>query len=51
MDQAGQLLVELAADEEFFGPLVAGIPGPPGSRWLIRPERVRAWCLSTGQRG
>jgi len=23
MDQVGQVLVELAADEEFFGPLIA----------------------------
>jgi hypothetical protein len=40
MDQVGQLLVELAADEEYFGPLIAEIPsGSPGSRWLIKPER------------
>ena len=40
MNQVGRLLVELAADEEFFGPLIAQIPsGSPGSRWLIRPER------------
>ena len=40
MDQVGRVLVELAADEEFFGPLIAQIPpGTPGSRWLIRPER------------
>jgi hypothetical protein len=40
MDQVGRLLVELADDEEFFGPLIAQIPsGAPGSRWLIRPER------------
>ena len=36
----GRLLAELAADEEFFGPLIAQLPsGSPGSRWLIKPER------------
>ena len=40
MDRVGLLLVALAADEEFFGPLIAQLPsGSPGSRWLIRPER------------
>jgi hypothetical protein len=40
MDQVGRLLVELAADEAFFDPLIAQIPsGSPGSRWLVRPER------------
>jgi predicted metal-dependent enzyme (double-stranded beta helix superfamily) len=40
MDQVGRLLVELAADEEFFGPLIDQIPvAAPGDRWLIRPER------------
>jgi hypothetical protein len=40
MDRVGRVLVELAADEEFFGPLIAQLPpGSPGSRWLIRPER------------
>jgi hypothetical protein len=40
MDQVGRVLVELAADEEFFGPLIAQLPsGSPGSRWLIRPAR------------
>ena len=40
MDQVGRLLVELAADQEFFGPLIAQIPpGSPGSRWLIKPRR------------
>ena len=40
MDQVGRLLVELAADEEFFGPLIAQLPsGSPGNRWLIRPAR------------
>jgi hypothetical protein len=40
MDQVGRLLVELAADEEFFAPLIAQIPAAaPGSHWLVRPER------------
>ena len=40
MDQVGRLLVELAADEEFFAPLIEQIPvGVPGDRWLIKPER------------
>src|SRR6516164_1564528 len=40
MDEVGRLLVELAADEEFFGPLIAEIPAQsPGGKWLIRPER------------
>jgi hypothetical protein len=40
MDRVGRLLVELAADTEFFAPLIAEIPSAaPGDRWLIRPER------------
>jgi hypothetical protein len=40
MDRVGRVLVELAADEEFFDPLIEQLPsGSPGSRWLIRPER------------
>lgn len=40
MGKVGRLLVELAADEEFFAPLIADIPAAaPGDRWLIRPER------------
>jgi len=40
LDRVGRVLVELAADEEFFAPLIAQLPaGSPGSRWLIRPER------------
>jgi hypothetical protein len=40
MNQVGRALVELAADAEFFGPLIARLPsGSPGSQWLIRPER------------
>ena len=40
MDRVGRLLVELAADQEFFGALIAQLPsGSPGNRWLIRPER------------
>jgi predicted metal-dependent enzyme (double-stranded beta helix superfamily) len=40
MGQVGRLLVELAADEEFFAPLIGQISaGSPGVHWLIRPER------------
>ncbi len=40
MEQVGRVLLELASDEEFFGPLIAQLPaGWPGSRWLIRPGR------------
>jgi hypothetical protein len=40
MDQVSRLLMELAADEEIFSPLIARIPsGTAGSRWLIRPEQ------------
>jgi hypothetical protein len=40
MDRVGRLLAELAADTEFFAPLIAEIPSAaPGDRWLIRPER------------
>jgi predicted metal-dependent enzyme (double-stranded beta helix superfamily) len=40
MDKVGQLLVELAADGDYLGPLIADIPPEsPGGRWLIKPER------------
>ena len=40
MGEVGRILAGLAADEEFFGPLIAEIPAPsPGGTWLIRPER------------
>ena len=40
LERVGRFLVELAADTEFFAPLIADIPsGEPGSQWLIRPER------------
>ena len=40
IDQVGRLLVELAADEEFFDPLIAQMPaGAPGVHWLVQPER------------
>ena len=45
-------MVELAADEEYFGPLIAEMPSEsPGGKWLVKPERGRAWCSSTGPRG
>jgi hypothetical protein len=35
MGQVGAALVELAADQEFFTPLIAQIPaGSPGVHWL-----------------
>jgi predicted metal-dependent enzyme (double-stranded beta helix superfamily) len=40
MDQVGRLLVELAADEEYFGPLIAELPPETaGGKWLVQPER------------
>ena len=36
----GRLLVELAADEEYLGPLIAEILlESPGGKWLFEPER------------
>jgi hypothetical protein len=52
MDQVGRVLVELAADEEYLGPLIAEMPSESaGGKWLVKPERVPAWCCSTGPRG
>ena len=40
MGEVGRLLLELAADEEFFAPLIAQLPADsPGVRWLAEPER------------
>ena len=40
MDQVGRVLVRLAADEEYLGPLIAEMPsGSPGGKWLVKPER------------
>jgi predicted metal-dependent enzyme (double-stranded beta helix superfamily) len=40
MGEVGRVLTELAADEEFFDPLIAEIPAQsPGKKWLIRPEQ------------
>ena len=40
MGQVGAALVELAADQEFFAPLIAYMPaGSPEVNWLIQPER------------
>src|SRR5262249_28519200 len=40
MDEVGRLLMELAADEEYFAPLIAQLPaGSPGGHWLAKPER------------
>jgi len=40
MDEVGLLLVELAADEEYLGPLIAEMPSESaGGKWLVKPER------------
>jgi hypothetical protein len=40
MDWVGRLLVDLAEDEDYLGPIIAEIPvGQPGGRWLVRPAR------------
>jgi predicted metal-dependent enzyme (double-stranded beta helix superfamily) len=40
MDKVGRALLELAADEEYFAPLIAQIPAQqPGVHWLVQPER------------
>jgi hypothetical protein len=40
MDNVGRLLVELAADEAYFAPLVAEMPADsPGVHWLVQPDR------------
>lgn len=40
MDKVGRMLADLAADAEFFAPLIAQLPAAaPGDRWLIRPSR------------
>ena len=40
MNAVGRALAELAADEEYFAPLIAQIPADsPGVRWLARPKR------------
>ncbi len=52
MGQVGRVLVELAADQEYLGPLIAEMPSesPGGSGWSSL-SGVPAWCCSTGQRG
>jgi hypothetical protein len=40
MGQVAVALVELAADQEFFAPLIAQMAAAsPGVRWLVQPER------------
>ena len=40
MAEVGRLLTGLAADEEYFAPLIAQMPaGSPGVHWLARPPR------------
>jgi hypothetical protein len=51
MDKVGRALMDLAADEEYFGPLIAPIPvGRPGCIGWSSLNGVPAWCWSTGQR-
>lgn len=43
MRGVGRLLMELAAEQEYFVPLIAQIPAAsPGVHWLARPEWGRA---------
>jgi len=52
MDRVGRLLVDLAAGEDYLGPLIAEIPSEsPGGTWLVKPERGPVWCCSTGPKG
>jgi hypothetical protein len=53
MGEVGRLLMELAADEESFAPLIAQMPAEsPGVHWLAPcPNEARAWCWSTGRKG
>ena len=40
MNAIGRLLAALAADDEFFAPLIAAMPpASMGVHWLVRPER------------
>ena len=40
MSEVGRLLVELAADQEYFAPLIAAMPvESPGVHWLAQPDR------------
>lgn len=40
MDRVGRLLMELAADEDYLGPIIEEMPaGSTGGTWLVRPER------------
>ena len=49
MAEVGRLLLQLAAEEEFFAPLIAQMPtGSPGVHWLARPERGPRLCWFTG---
>ena len=41
MDAIGRLLVRLAADDEFFRPLIADMaPASMDVHWLLQPERT-----------
>lgn len=52
MGQVGRLLVKLAAEEEYLGPLIAAMPaGSPGGTWLVKPDRGPRLVLFTGPKG
>jgi hypothetical protein len=49
MGEVGRLLVELAADEEYFAPLIAAMSAEsPGSSGSPSPTGALVWCSSTG---
>jgi hypothetical protein len=50
MSGVGRLLMELAADEEYFAPLIAEMPaGSPGVHWLAQPPRGPRLVLVPGR--
>lgn len=52
MDRAARHLADLAADTDFFAPLIAQIPAQaPGDRRKEGPSGALGWCSSTGRRG
>ena len=49
MNAIGRLLVELAADDEFFGPLIADMaPASMDVHWLLKPDRGDTHPASVG---
>jgi predicted metal-dependent enzyme (double-stranded beta helix superfamily) len=40
LDAVGRLLVDLAADDDFFDPMITAMPpASQGVRWLVKPDR------------